>query len=304
MKSSVSARARSALVSGLVLGFGLAAMVPVLAGEPAPATQRHLGSIEREKAGRATELLNAAVAYLKHNGAKQAFAAFDDPGSSFHYGAYYVYVVDQSGFMHANGAEPMQLSGTNVLELRDAVGKPLIKDLIAAAQQAPSGAVEYRWRNPEDQRIELKVALFEKVDDYIVCVGYYTPRATRVEAQALLDRAVMLVKGSAPDVAYAAFNDPQGGYTRDDQYVFVLGLQDGRYRASGASPHLNGMDMRGVKDAAGTPLFDQMIALALKDGSGEVDYVWRNPATNAVESKHTLIQRVGDVLVGVGYYTK
>jgi cytochrome c len=32
--------------------------------------------------------------------------------------------------------------------------------------------------------------------------------------------------------------------------------------------------------------------------------VWRNPATNAVESKHSLIQRVGDVLLGVGYYTK
>jgi cytochrome c len=241
---------------------------------------------------------------MKHNGPRQAFDAFNDPAGSFHYGAYYVYVVDQKGFMHANGGEQMKLAGTNALELRDAVGKPLVKDLIAAAQQAPSGAVEYRWRNPENQHIELKVALFDRVDDYIVCVGYYTPRATRVEAQALLDKAVLLMKTGAPEAAYAAFNDPQGGFTRDDQYVFVLGLQDGRYRASGASSHLNGMDMRGVKDAAGTPLFDQMIALALKDGSGVVDYVWRNPATNAVESKHTLIQRVGDVLVGVGYYTK
>jgi cytochrome c len=64
------------------------------------------------------------------------------------------------------------------------------------------------------------------------------------------------------------------------------------------------MDVRGMKDAAGNPLFEQMIDLARNTGSGSVDYVWRNPATNAVESKHTLIQRVGDVLLGVGYYTK
>jgi cytochrome c len=32
--------------------------------------------------------------------------------------------------------------------------------------------------------------------------------------------------------------------------------------------------------------------------------VWRNPATNAVEQKHSLIQRVDKVLLGVGYYSK
>lgn len=47
-----------------------------------------------------------------------------------------------------------------------------------------------------------------------------------------------------------------------------------------------------------------MIALAQSKGSGSVDYVWRNRATNAVASKHTLIERVGDGLPGVGYYTK
>ena len=65
-----------------------------------------------------------------------------------------------------------------------------------------------------------------------------------------------------------------------------------------------GVDVRNVNDAAGKPLFKEMIELARKQGSGTVDYVWRNPATNAVEQKHTLIQRVDDVLLGVGYYTR
>ena len=61
--------------------------------------------------------------------------------------------------------------------------------------------------------------------------------------------------------------------------------------------------MREINDAAGTPLFKQMITLAKDKGTGTVDYVWRNPATNAVEQKHSLIQRFDDVLLGVGYYS-
>ena len=63
-------------------------------------------------------------------------------------------------------------------------------------------------------------------------------------------------------------------------------------------------DQTASTDAAGKPVFQEMIALAKSKGSGTVDYVWRNPATNAVEQKHTCIQRVGDVVLGVGYYTK
>jgi cytochrome c len=287
---------------GLAIAMGCSLALPATAAD-APVAAKP-GSVERAKVSRASELLNAAVAYLKHNGAPQAFEAFSNPKGSFVYGPYYVYVVGQDGFMHANGGTQFSLAGHNVLDLRDAAGKPMIRDLLAAADKAPAGAVEYRWLNPEDNHIELKTSLYSKVDNYVVSVGYYTPRATRAEAQAMLDRAVDYLKTTNPDAAYATFNNPQGGFVQDDQYVFAIGIEDGKYRASGASPHLNGMDVRGLKDAAGNPLFEDMIALARKSGSGSVDYVWRNPATNAVESKHTLIQRVGDVLLGVGYYTK
>jgi cytochrome c len=288
--------------AGLCVACGLLfATVGHAADAPLPAK---LGSVERAKAGRASELLDAAVAYLRHNGPEAAFQAFNDPKGSFVYGPYYVFVVDADGLMRANGGTQMSLAGVNALDLRDAAGKPVIRDLLAAAQQKPTGSVEYRWLNPEDHRIEVKVSLYAKVDSHVVSVGYYTPRATRQEAQVLLDRAVDFLKQTSPEQAFAAFNNPQGGFMQEDQYVFVVGLDDGRYRASGASPHLNGMDVRGMKDAAGTPLFENMIALARKAGSGTVEYVWRNPATNAVETKHTLIQRVDDVLLGVGYYTR
>jgi cytochrome c len=284
----------------LAIGLGLAPQVHALdATNP-----QHLGSIERAKAGRATELLDAAVAFLKRNGPGQAFEAFNVQQGTFVYGPYYVYVVDSTGFLYANGGTQMSLAGHNVLDLRDAAGKPMIRDLIAAAEQSPNGAIEYRWLNPEENHIDVKIGMYSKVDKYIVSVGYYTSRATQKEAQATLDRAVAYLKQNGGDKAFSVFNSPQGEFTHDDQYVFAIGIEDGRYRASGASPQLHGMDVRGMKDAAGNPLFEDMINIAKTKGVGAVEYVWRNPATNAVETKHTLIERVGDVLLGVGYYTK
>jgi apolipoprotein N-acyltransferase len=43
-------------------------------------------------------------------------------------------------------------------------------------------------------------------------------------------------------------------------------------------------------------------SLLWKAGTGVVDYVWRNPVTNAVERKRSFIQRVDNSLLGVGYY--
>lgn len=263
-----------------------------------------LGAIERSQAKRATELLDRAVNYLGKNGAEKSFAAFNDPKGSFVDGAYYVYAVGLDGFMHANGGSPLGLAGKNSLDLRDAAGKPLIQDLLAQAKNSPTGVIEYRWLNRVSNRIENKVSEYHLVGDYILCVGYYTPRASREEAQDLLDKAVNFLKVSGGVAAFNAFNDPQGGFMHNDQYVFVIGLDDGKYRATGASPQLTGMDVRGLRDAAGKALVEEMISVAQQKGQGSVDYVWRNPATNAVETKHSLIQRVDNLVLGVGYYTK
>ena len=96
---------------------------------------------------------------------------------------------------------------------------------------------------------------------------------------------------------------PKGGYIIKDEYVFAIGLNDGKYRANGDRPDLTGTNVRKLTDAAGKPFIKDMIELAKSQGHGTVDYVWRNPATNGIEKKHSLIQRVDKVLLGVGYYS-
>jgi cytochrome c len=294
---------RNRLSACILAAAAALSVVPAAHAADAPAASQ-LGSIERAQAKRASALLERAVAYLQKNGPEQAFAKFNESGGPFVQGPYYVFVVGLDGFMHANGGAQLGLVGKNEIELRDAAGKPLIRDLLAQAKASADGTVEYRWLNRVNNHVENKFSQYHKVGKYIVCVGYYTPRGSVEEAQELLDKAVAFMKKSGDKAAFAAFNSAQGGFTHNDLYVFAIGIDDGSYRASGDSPQLAGMDVRGLRDAAGKPMIEEMIKLAQQKGSGVVDFVWRNPATNAVEQKHSLIQRVDQVLLGVGYFSK
>jgi len=288
----------------LVLSMlGALGTAPLVSAAPDAEQARPMGSVERSHARQAEALLADAVEHLKRNGAEQALADFNQRNGRFAQGEYYVFVLDKAGTMRASSGASHNLVGLDVTQLQDAAGKAFMAEILDKAKSAESGAVDYHWLNPSNNKLQNKTSLFRRSGDYIVCVGYYIPRSSAEQARTLLNKAVALVEKEGGDAAYRRFNDPQGGFVIGDEYVFVIGLEDGKYRASGGSPNLVGTDVREVRDAAGEPLFQEMIELAKKDGSGSVDYVWRNPATNAVEQKHTLIRRVGDVLLGVGYYT-
>lgn len=277
---------------------------PALAATPTDSSAGTPGAIERAEAKASAALLADAVGYLRKHGPDKSFNAFNDRKGAFVHGARYVYVVGSDGIMYANGGAPDVLVGVDVRDLHDEAGKPFMRELLDKARNGDAGVVEYRWLNRANNHIENKTVSFRKVGKYIVCVGYYIPRSAAEEAQALLEKAVAQMQTAGVAPAYQSFNDPKGGFIRGDLYVFAIGIDDGKYRASGASPQLVGTDARELHDAAGKPLIQEMITLAREKGSGTVDYVWRNPATNAIEAKHSLIQRVGDVLVGVGYYSK
>jgi cytochrome c len=125
--------------------------------------------------------------------------------------------------------------------------------------------------------------------------------ASSVDAQALLTRAVAELSAVGPAKALAEFNDPRGSFQTRELYVFVFSM-NGRYEASGADPRLVGVEAIDMTDAEGKPFVRDMIALAKARAGGRVDYVWLNRVDNRVEHKRSLVQRVGDHIVGVGYY--
>lgn len=268
--------------------------------KPPPATL----NVPRGSPKQAQALLDKAVAYLQSQPAEKAFAAFNNQKGRFVQGDLYVFVFDlETGIMHAHGGSPEGLVGMNVLDLRDASGKPLIREMVEVVQTKGSGSVEYRWLNYKINHLEIKNSFVKRVGNYVVGVGYYVPRGAPEEARDLLGRAAAALRAD-PKEALAAFNNPSSRFTHYDLYVFVVGINDGKFYAMGANPGLVGLDVKDLKDAAGKPIIQDMIAIVKDKGTGVYDYVWRNPANNKVEPKHSYIERVDDYLIGVGYYTK
>lgn len=127
------------------------------------------------------------------------------------------------------------------------------------------------------------------------------PHASSTEAQGLLNRAVVELTREGPTKAFAEFNDPKAGFAQKDLYVFVFDTK-GVYEATGANPSLVGTSAINLTDAEGKLLVQAIIASVKDQSEGRVDYVWLNRIDNRVEHKVSLVRRVGDHIVGVGYY--
>lgn len=147
------------------------------------------------------------------------------------------------------------------------------------------------------------VAITDKAEqDYLI--AYFKTHGDTMgpeQARLLLERAVGKLRSDGPEKAFAAFNDPKGGFIARDLYVFVFDMV-GTYMASGGNPKLTGSDAKDLHDAEGKDIVREMINIANSTGAGEVDYMWLNRVDNRVEKKRSRIQRVGDYIVGVGYY--
>lgn len=264
-----------------------------------PPKHKNIG--ERNESRRVQALLDKAVAHFKEKG-DAGLEAFG-PQGGFIDGEYYIFVVSTDGKMLASGGSSVSLVGQDVNGLRDVSGKPFMRELLDGAKNQGAGMVEYNWLNPVYRRIEQKTTLYRKVGDRIIAAGYYLPRSSPEEAKGMLDSAVESVKKDAA-ASFIKFNDPNGPFVRDDLYVFVVGIEDGMFYAHGASTSLVGTNALELRDAQGKTLIKEMISLVKVKGSGEVGYVWRNPVTNRVETKHSLVQKVDKYMLGVGYYTK
>ncbi|MFZ2269934.1 MAG: cache domain-containing protein [Azonexus sp.] len=277
------------------LKSGLAGLLMLTAGALANAAEH---ATPRE----ARALFDQAVKYLQANGPEQAWSAFNNKKGPFVKKDLYVYVIDRQGVYVANGAAPDSLIGLKVLDTVDAAGEPLFRQMIAVTEKQEEASIRYVWLNRKSNHVEPKVAWVHREGEYILGVGYYAPRSTADDARKLLDRASAQIKAQGMAKALASFNDARGPFVHDDLYVFAVNLKSGKFEAHGMNPKWTGTDAHDLHDVEGHPLIKEMLSLARSKGEGTVDYVWRNPVTNAVEKKRTFIRRENGSLIGVGFY--
>ncbi|MER2555737.1 MAG: cache domain-containing protein [Thauera sp.] len=249
----------------------------------------------------AKALLERAVARYRTDG-NAAFAAFSRAGD-FLSGDLYVYALGFDGTMRASGGPSIILVDRNIADLKDADGKPFIREMLEGARIGGTGTVKYRWLNPQYGKSIPKVVHYQAVGDVIIAVGYYIAHSSADQARSMLWRAIHELRQD-PEAAIRNFNDLNGGFIQDDLYVFVIDLDDQHARAHGSQPRLIGKSVGDLRDADGKPFIQEMIRLSAEQEVAQVDYLWMNPVTRKTERKLSFVKRVGRHLVGVGAYMK
>jgi len=125
---------------------------------------------------------------------------------------------------------------------------------------------------------------------------------TADEAKALVEKAAAHIKDVGADKAFADFDDKSNPAFHDrDLYIFVRSM-DGNTVAHGANKGMIGHTSLDLKDADGKLYNKEMIELAKSKGAGWVDYRWVNPMDKKIEQKSSYIEKVGDYVVGAGFY--
>jgi cytochrome c len=152
---------KSIILALTMLSFGAAAGAAVAA--------------DKATADDAVAMVKKAGDYIKKNGKDKAFAEFNNPKGPFIDRDLYIFafLANGDGIERANGAN-IKLVGKNVLELKDADGKYMIKSVLEiGAKEGGKGWVDYKWPNPVSGAIEAKRTYVERVDDVVVGCGIY-----------------------------------------------------------------------------------------------------------------------------------
>ncbi len=111
------------------------------------------------------ELYNKAVAYTKQVGCDKAFAEFNDPKSPWNatYSNVYMSAGDWNGITLVQGRYPVMV-GQNHLDLKDADGKPFIKEAIEKCKKNGNAVHSYKWMVTKTNKIEDRTMMVEAID--------------------------------------------------------------------------------------------------------------------------------------------
>jgi signal transduction histidine kinase len=147
----------------------------ILAGLAMLAFGSVAGAAEKGTADEAVAMVKKAGEFLKKNGKEKAYAEFNNPKGQFIQGDLYIFTFSANGdgIETSNGANA-KLVGKNVSEMKDADGKFLIKDILAAGMSKEGkGWVDYKWPNPSTGKIDSKRTYVERVEDVLIGCGIY-----------------------------------------------------------------------------------------------------------------------------------
>lgn len=127
-------------------------------------------------------------------------------------------------------------------------------------------------------------------------------KGTKVEAQAMVKKAVEAIKKDGADKAYAAFADKSNAAFHDrDLYVLVYDLS-GNCLVHGTNPKLTGKNNTEAQDTDGVYYIKDRMELAKTKASFWQDYKFTDPVTKKIAPKSTYCEKLNQSVVCVGIY--
>lgn len=150
------------------------------------------------------------------------------------------------------------------------------------------------------------IAMVIGVSVWMLMAGNVTFAAqygTAAEAEALVKKAVQLIKTDGKEKAFLDINNPKGKYVDRDLYIFVYDMS-GKCVAHGFNQKMIGKDLIEMKDPDGKFFVKERIEIAKTKGKGWQDYKFTDPITKKLEPKSAYIEKVDDLIVGCGIYKR
>lgn len=202
-------------------------------------------------------------------------------------------ITDMAGGMRSVAASMSEISSSSA---EQSTG---LREISSAVQQLDQ--ITQRNAQMVSQAVGQAEALESRASTLSRAVSAFRlQQGTAEEAVALVKRAAALHKGSSRDQFLARITDKSQPFNDRDMYVFVLDA-GGTYRAFGGNPAKVGTRVQDIPGIDGDRLMAEIAAQA-DIGPGWVEYDITNPATGAVQTKMSFVERVGDLYLGCGVY--
>ncbi|MCE2457669.1 MAG: cache domain-containing protein [Dehalococcoidia bacterium] len=243
-------------------------------------------------------LVKEAISRYKSDGLDATVTYYNTPESID--GQWYVFIGDENDMMLAHAGNP------------DLVGQPFsyatgpnaypAGSAVAASADEDGEWFSYTFRNPATGGVETKHSWMVRYDGLVFGTGWYEDGPTKSDApaytQSFVRRAIALYDAVGLDDTVAFYNMPE---SIDGQWYIFIGDEEDTLIAHPANPSLVGVPAVEVKGSNAYPSGAAVAAVADQDGEW-FSYIFPNPATGGVETKHSWMVRYDGLVFGSGWY--
>lgn len=262
--------------------------------EVAQIAQRVAASIppRSEQAEYTRFFVENAVAIYEADGLEDTLAYYNTVESID--GQWYVFVIDEDG--EVIGTYDPEVIGQNLNGPigTDANGYNFGPDMLAADENGKW--VSYVFKNPATGELGSKHSWVVNRDGLLFGSGWYTKPAEYTKF--FVEEAIARYESEGLEDTLAYYNTVE---SVDGQWYTFIVDEDG-YTIGHHNPEFRGRDPSLRVDATGYFYGDDLLS-ATEDGKW-VSYVFNNPASGQIESKHTWAVRHDGLIFGSGWYTE